>query len=100
MPQTDLIYGLFQYSTHSKSSKKKKKMSLADYLAECPHTYWVGIYMQKEIFFHESHDLSCLLLVGKKQQRLQGLLHCVKFNSMQLFMESLQGTIQHSYMLK
>ena len=40
--------------------KKKKKMSLADYLAECPHIYWVGIYMQKEIFFHESHDLSCL----------------------------------------
>ena len=65
MPQTGLIYGLLQYSIHSKSSKK---MSLADYLAECPHIYLVGIYMQKEIFFHESHDLSCLLLVGKKSR--------------------------------
>lgn len=99
MPQTGLIYGLLQYSIHSKSSKKKK-MSLADYLAECPHIYWVGIYMQKEIFFHESHDLSYLLLVGEKKQRLQGLLHCVKFNSMQLFVESFPGTIQHSYVLK
>ena len=75
--------------------KKKKKISLADYLAECPHIYWVGIYMQKEIFFHESHDLSCLLLVGKNSRDFKDYYY-----SMQLFMESFQGTIQHSYMLK
>lgn len=39
------------------SPQKKKKKSLADYLAESPHIYWVGIYMQKEIF-QESCNLS------------------------------------------
>lgn len=86
-----MIYGLIQYSIHRKSSKKKK--SLAAYLAESPH-----IYMQKEIFFHESHDLFAFpFCEEKKNQRLQGLLYCIMLNSKQLFIESFQGQQQGLY---
>ena len=65
-------------------------MSLADYLAECPHIHWVGIYMQKEIFLRESHDLFAFAF-RQEEKAPETSRTIIKLNSMQLFMEPFPG---------